>query len=121
MTLARYHPTVLRAAWWAWRSAGRVKRSLRLAGLNDIPTLSAPPSVAADARRGVTGALARRGSSCLVSSIVLQRWDAAQGWDREVVIGVTGIDDFEAHAWLDGEPDDQHEGFTEIRRLQVTA
>ena len=80
-----------------------------------------PPSVAPSARRGVTAALGRRGSSCLVSSIVLQRWDAAQGRLREVVIGVKGVDEFEAHAWLDGDPDSQHAGFVEIRRLQVPA
>ena len=98
-----------------------MQRSLRKLGLDDMPRVSPPPSVNPAARRGVTAALARRGSSCLVSAIVLQRWDAAHGLAREIVIGVTGVDDFEAHAWLDGEPDDRHAGFVEIRRLRVPA
>ena len=121
MSRIRYDPAALRAAWWAWWSARRVQRSLQRSGLDGTHLPSAPRSVPSGDRRGVSAALARRGSSCLVSAIVLQRWDAAHGLRREIVIGVTGVDDFEAHAWLDGEPDDRHAGFVEIRRLRVSA
>jgi len=52
----------------------------------------------------VAAVLARRPASCLERALVLQRWDAAHGRPRDVVIGVTSPADFSAHAWLDGDP-----------------
>jgi hypothetical protein len=46
---------------------------------------------------------------------VLQRWYAAQGTRKDVVIGVTApAEGFTAHAWLDGE---EAQRFREIHRL----
>jgi hypothetical protein len=58
----------------------------------------------AEAERGVRGALRRRGESCLVNAVVLQAWEAAHGRRRDLVVGITGLDGFRAHAWLEGDP-----------------
>jgi hypothetical protein len=58
-----------------------------------------------------------RRSSCLVSALVLQRWDAEHGLMREVVIGVTQPEEFGAHAWLEGETHGDEGEYIEIRRL----
>jgi hypothetical protein len=58
--------------------------------------------------------LRRLEPSCLERALVLQRWLAAHGEPRVVVIGVTAAQDFRAHAWLDGEP---APGFHEIARV----
>jgi hypothetical protein len=48
---------------------------------------------------------------------VLQAWYAAQGIERDVVIGVTApAAGFTAHAWLDGEAGEA-ESYREIHRL----
>jgi hypothetical protein len=53
-----------------------------------------------------------------VRSLVLQRWHAAHGSRRDLVIGVTTPGDgFAAHAWLDGEPAHQTAAFVELTRL----
>lgn len=58
------------------------------------------------------------GATCLQRSVVLQRWYADQGVDRDVVIGVTAPGaGFKAHAWL-SRPDAPAGGqYTEITRL----
>jgi hypothetical protein len=49
---------------------------------------------------------------------VLQAWRAGHGAAPDVVIGVRGTGAaFEAHAWLDGEPDPQSSEFLEIARV----
>jgi Transglutaminase-like superfamily len=62
-----------------------------------------PPPLPKDAERGVRAALRRLGESCLVNAIVLQAWEAAHGRRRDLVIGITGPNDFSAHAWLQGD------------------
>jgi hypothetical protein len=107
--------TRLRAAVWAARAARGAKRSLRSAAL-DV-ALGAPPPVPAlpyEAGRTVRAVLTVRRDSCLVRSIVLQKWEAAWGRERDLVIGVTAPGDFRAHAWLDG---DSAEGYAEMTRV----
>jgi hypothetical protein len=63
-----------------------------------------PPPLPAAATRGVSAVLRRSSPTCLERALVLQRWLAAHGCARDVVIGVTApADGFAAHAWLDGE------------------
>lgn len=97
-------PHALRGAWWTVRSLRRVRRQLRDGELEDV-RIDAPPELGKTARWGVDAVLRRTPTSCLERSLVLQRWLAARGEPRDVVIGVrapsTG---FRAHAWLDGEP-----------------
>jgi hypothetical protein len=52
---------------------------------------------------------------------VLQRWHAARGRPREIVIGVRGpTEEFSAHAWLEGEPDGEARDFQELLRLPAS-
>jgi hypothetical protein len=65
----------------------------------------------------VAGVLKRAGASCLVRSLVLQRWHATHGTRRDLVIGVTSpASGFRAHAWLEGEPAHTTVEFVELTR-----
>ncbi len=61
--------------------------------------------------------LRRSEHTCLEGSLVLQRWYSAQGFPRDVVVGVTAPQNgFSAHAWLEGDDEDVSE-FSELIRL----
>ena len=105
----------LRAAWWTLRALRHARRGLDRDSF-EAPTLPAPPQLRASSVRGVGVVLRRRPASCLERALVLQRWEAAQGHPRDVVIGVTAPEDFSAHAWLDGDPAESGE-FAELLRL----
>jgi hypothetical protein len=92
----------LRAAWWTDRALRRARADLRDGELRDV-ALPAPPRLPEHAERGVYALLRRREHSCLERSLVLQRWLAAHGDARDVVIGTTGVEGFAAHAWLEGD------------------
>jgi hypothetical protein len=51
--------------------------------------------------------------------VILQRWRAAQGDPRDVVVGVLGPGDrFRAHAWLDDEePTENEDAYRELVRI----
>jgi hypothetical protein len=55
-------------------------------------------------------------ASCLERSLLRQAWLRGRGTMRDVVIGVRSEDKFEAHAWLEGDPDST--GFVEIHRIR---
>ena len=63
--------------------------------------------------------LSRRDPSCLERSLVLQRWLAAHGDPRDVVVGTEGgaRTSFTAHAWLEGEPQPDGHNYVEMIRL----
>jgi hypothetical protein len=107
----------IRAAWWAERSWHRARRSLRHGPLGEVH-LEPPPRLPAPAVRGVTAVLRYRRVSCLERSLVMQRWLAAQGERRDVVIGTTRATEFRAHAWLDGDPESHAVPFEELARLR---
>ena len=89
--------------WWAGRALIDVRHSLRRSTLLDV-SVSPPPVLPVHAERGVRFVLRGRPTTCLQRALVLQRWHAAQGNPREVVIGVAGeSSSFSAHAWLDGD------------------
>jgi hypothetical protein len=104
----------LRAAWWASSSLRSTRRALRTRRIPDV-VVSRPPPLPAHAGRGVDAVLRRAHSTCLERALVLQRWLAEHGTQKDVVIGVTGASDFGAHAWLDGERVDER--FRELTRL----
>ena len=107
----------LRAALWAQRALRVARRELQRNPLDHV-ALPAPPRLPSDAGRGVRALLRRREHSCLEGALVLQRWLAAHGDRRDVVIGVTAPGgEFAAHAWLEGEP--QTETFRELRRVRA--
>jgi Transglutaminase-like superfamily len=112
---ARLHPVTLRAAWWTARSLRRARRELRRRRFTDVRVADPPPLPAA-AARGVNAVLRRASPTCLERALVLQRWLAAHGAVRDVVIGVKAPSDgFAAHAWLDGEEHGRE--YTELTRL----
>jgi hypothetical protein len=118
--LRRVDLPTLRAAFWAERTLRQARRALRRGRLEDI-RLPDPPALPPESERGVRAVLRRTPATCLERALVLQRWHAARGNPREVVIGVKGpTDEFAAHAWLDGEPDSQAGVFEELFRLRVT-
>jgi hypothetical protein len=110
----------IRAALWALQAARAARLSLRRGGLKTV-ALPPPPALDAGAGRGVDAALRRTRYSCLERALVRQAWAVAHGQGREVVIGVTGVDDFGAHAWLDGDPPTASTGFREIMRYPPPA
>jgi hypothetical protein len=103
-----------RGAWWALRAVRTVRRALPTRPVHEVRA-PAPPPLGRGGERGVRAVLRRLRPSCLERAIVLQRWLAARGDPREIVIGVTAPDArFQAHAWLEGEPPLQ---FQEIARV----
>jgi hypothetical protein len=112
---ARLDPAMLRAAWWAARSLRRARRQLRRGEFADV-RMSPPPELPEGAGRAVHAILRRTSATCLERALVLQRWFAAQGSSRDVVIGVRApADGFAAHAWLDGDEDPGQ--YSELTRL----
>lgn len=110
--------TAVRVAAWSFRARLRVARQLRRSGLNQID-LVAPPSVRDNDRAAVCFVLAASRATCLERSLVLQRFDAAGGRPRAIIIATTSPSSgFRAHAWLEGDrrPD---ETFQELLRRPV--
>jgi hypothetical protein len=92
----------LRAALWTERALRRARARLRD---GELRTVRLPEPPRGGAERGVHAVLRRREHSCLERSLIMQSWLAAQGDPRDVVIGTTGVADFAAHAWLEGDAD----------------
>ncbi len=115
--MRRVDLATLRAAWWARRAARQALRYLAVHGLDDVPPIAAPPPLPSHARRGVVGMLRRMGVTCLIRAVVVQAWDKAHGYRRDLVVGVTAPGTgFRAHAWLDGDAAFNSEGFSELLR-----
>lgn len=108
------------AAIWADRALHAARDRLAAGELHGIE-LAAPGRRALRGRRGVKAVLLLRRASCLEGALVRQRFLAARGDQRDVVIGVGRPDDaFGAHAWLDGERDGERMGFHELARVPPT-
>jgi hypothetical protein len=106
-----------RAALWTWRALRAARAQLRAGAVRDV-RLPAPPAVDPRAARAVRGVLSREAPTCLERALVLQRWLAAHGVEREVVVGTSGTGSaFAAHAWLDGESLPPGRSFVELIRL----
>jgi hypothetical protein len=82
-------------------------------------TVPEPPALPPSASRGVETWLRVSRHTCLEGALVRQRWLAAHGVMRDVVIGVTApADAFAAHAWLDlGAPSAAADPWLELTRL----
>ena len=107
-----------RRAGWASEAVDSVRQQLGQGGLDTVE-LAAPARTTTSGQ--VARALARRRATCLEGSLVRQRFLAARGRPRSLVIGVSPPDEtFHAHAWLDGDlqPD---AGMHEILRRPVPA
>jgi hypothetical protein len=120
----RLRPSVLRAAWWAWWALRAARAGLKVAGV-DV-AVADPPKLPRSAGIGVQAVLRRTLPTCLESALVAQRWFAAHGDSRDVVIGVTtsgagasadAHDGFAAHAWLDGQDPNAASTYLEMYRI----
>ncbi len=110
-------PAELLAAAWTLRALGTVRRELAAGGLHGIE-VSDPGRIALRGWRGVRIVLRARHASCLEQALVRQRFSAAAGDVRDVVIGVgSPAEAFAAHAWLDGEDDGDVMGLHELTRV----
>jgi len=117
MGLANADLPSLRAALWARRSLRLARRRLQTQPVEDV-VVPPPPKLPLAAERGVWAVLRRTDPTCLERAVVLQAWRGGHGAAPDVVIGVRGTGAaFEAHAWLDGEPDPQSSEFLEIARV----
>jgi hypothetical protein len=107
-----------RAGLWAWRALRSARAQLRNGVVRDV-RLPEPPPVPPAAARAVRVVLRRESPSCLERALVLQRWLAAHGDARDVVVGTEGgaKGNFAAHAWLDGEPQPAGRRYVEMIRL----
>jgi hypothetical protein len=67
--------------------------------------------------------MTRVDATCLESALVRQRWLAAHGERRDIVIGVpaNGLHDEPAHAWLDGTDSWAASTYLELHRLSEAA
>lgn len=107
----------LLAALWALRSLRAARSRLAAGELLGIE-LPDPEPRALSGRRGVKAALWLGRASCLEGALVRQRFSAARGDRRDVVIAVSSpSEQFGAHAWLDGERDAKLPGLHELTRL----
>jgi hypothetical protein len=112
----RLNPFVWVAAAWALLALRSAKRQLADRRLDHV-VVRRPPPLPSDTRRAVVTLLRRRHATCLLEALVLQRWDAARGQPRDLVIGVTAPGDgFLAHAWLDGDVPCHDQQFVELVR-----
>jgi transglutaminase superfamily protein len=116
--LGRVDLPSLRAALWTYRALRSARRQLRRTGLDGL-SLPRLPRLAPSAGRGVRAILRRQPHTCLERALVLQRWRAAHGEPRDVVVGVRGPSaTFQAHAWLEDEEPVANESFAELLRVR---
>lgn len=115
----RLDPSALTAAAWTLLVLPSVRRQLEANPLTELRIVR-PPPLPGRTRYAVLSALRRRNATCLVQAAVLQRWDAARGIRRDLVIGVTAPnEEFEAHAWLEGDFNPAHDRYTELVRYEA--
>jgi hypothetical protein len=115
----RLDPGALAAAAWTLLVLPSVRRQVEANPLAALRIVR-PPPLPGRARYSVLSVLRRRKATCLVQAAVLQRWDAARGIRRDLVIGVTAPDEeFKAHAWLEGDLTTSHDSYTELVRYEA--
>jgi hypothetical protein len=109
----------LRAATWALRAGVAARRQLETVGLEgiELPRVPALPRVAG---RRIVPVLRRTRRTCLERALVRQRWLAAHGVPRDLVIGINAVRPFVAHAWLEGDPATESMGYEELSRHPPT-
>lgn len=99
---------------WATREVRRLHGSLARDGVR--ASVGRPPRrMSRNSGQVVLLAARLARASCLERSLVRQAWLRGRGTIRDVVIGVRSTGRFEAHAWVDGDPDSVD--YTEIHRI----
>lgn len=103
---------------WAARELRRLRGALAHDGVR-VTVRRPPRRVSRKSGKAVMLAARLTRASCLERSLVRQAWLRGRGTTRDVVIGVRSADKFEAHAWLDGDPDAVD--YVEIHRIRSGA
>ena len=97
-------PGAARTLLWSLRMVGRIREQVPQRSFRDI-ALSAPPALDRRSRSAVNAGLRLRRATCLEQALLRQRFDAANGVDRTLIIAVSSpANGFRAHSWLEGEP-----------------
>jgi hypothetical protein len=105
-------PTALAAAMWVLAARAVIARrgfpgaieQYRLRPADDAGAAGPPLSDSARRAAAVAARVVRMrglGASCLPRSIAMARVVASRGARADIVLGVTSIDGFEAHAWVE--------------------
>jgi Transglutaminase-like superfamily len=103
------------AGLWAARELRHLRTTLARDGVRS--TVRRPPRRVSRRSGRVVMFAARVGNAtCLERSLLRQAWLRGRGTLRDVVIGIRSQDEFEAHAWLDGDPDGAD--YVEIHRIR---
>jgi hypothetical protein len=119
---SRFSLPMLRTTLWALRARHHARKAVWGVGIGRPVALPPAPPSPREARRAVDAVLIRTRATCLVQSLVLQRWFADLGEPVDVVIGVTAPSTgFRAHAWLDLPGENGNGDFTELHRLPPPA
>jgi Transglutaminase-like superfamily len=104
----------LRMGLWATLEARRLRRVLAREGIR-VAVRRPPRRMSRNAGRVVVLASRLARASCLERSLLRQAWLRVRGTERDVVIGVRSTGEFEAHAWVEGDPDGVD--YAEIHRI----
>jgi hypothetical protein len=104
----------LNVGLWATREVRRMRGALAREGIR-VSIRRPPRRMSRNSGRVVLVAARLARASCLERSLLRQAWLRGRGTERDVVIGVRRAEEFEAHAWLDGDPDAK--GYTEMHRI----
>ena len=103
------------AGLWAIKELRHLRSTLARDGVR--ASVGRPPRRVSRRSGRVVMFAARVGNAtCLERSLLRQAWLRGRGTMRDVVIGVRSEDEFEAHAWLDGDPDGAE--YVEIHRIR---
>ncbi len=107
----------IRAALWTVRALRTVERQLSTGEWDAVTFPQVPSGASAAAGSTVESIVARSRAKCLPRALVRQRWLAAQGEQRDLIIGVTAPSaGFAAHAWLEGDPECHSQRYQELLR-----
>jgi hypothetical protein len=105
----------VRAGLWATREIRRLRGALARDGIS-VSVRRPPRRASRKSGRVVMLAARVTRATCLERSLLRQAWLRGRGTMRDVVIGVRSEDQFEAHAWLDGDADGVD--YVEIHRIR---
>ncbi len=96
-------PGSARTLFWSMRMVVRVRKQLPYKPFGEV-LLSGPPASDPLSRSAMNAGLRLRRATCLEQALLRQRFDAANGLQRTLIIAVTNpADGFRAHSWLEGE------------------
>ncbi len=113
-------PGAARTLLWSVRMVGRVRKQLPQRPFSEV-VLSTPPALDVRSRSAMNAGLRLRRASCLERALLRQRFDAANGVQRTLIIAVTSpADGFRAHSWLEGDRQ-QDTSMREIVRHPATS